>query len=289
MRGIVKSRPFVKRTRRGLSSGGTLPFVRGRRRGKDQPSFFSSFFKKWGLIGLIILLTSVLIVFLLRGTRYNPTYLIKTIEYSQETRAKYWNTELFVLASKFLRGKYYNTLRIGGDGKLLERVRQEYPFTKSAHITFLGNQKVKVDFDFYSPEFLVKLWEKKFGVRGNNNAEELNPSRSLGKTGFVIDTPWYLSGTSSLSGFFYEVDFTRYKNNLPKIQEAFPKMKRFVYLAWSQNFVVFEENKMIFLFKEELEHQLQKFARLKGYYSGYNALTTVDLGSLTQDKVIVVG
>ena len=165
MRGIVKSRPFVKRTRRGLSSGGTLPFVRGRRRGKDQPSFFSSFFKKWGLIGLIILLTSVLIVFLLRGTRYNPTYLIKTIEYSQETRAKYWNTELFVLASKFLRGKYYNTLRIGGDGKLLERVRQEYPFTKSAHITFLGNQKVKVDFDFYSPEFLVKLWEKKFLIR----------------------------------------------------------------------------------------------------------------------------
>jgi hypothetical protein len=44
---------------------------------------------------------------------------------------------------------------------------------------------------------------------------------------------------------------------------------------------------MIFLFKEELEHQLQKFAWLKGYYSGYNALTTVDLGSLTQDKVIV--
>ncbi len=136
MRGIVQSRPFVKTSQRGYSSSSGLSFSR-KRRGKDQPSFFSFLFKKRGAIVLVIFLSLFLIIFLLKGTWYNPAYLIQDIEYTAETRQKYENTELFVLASKFLRGKYYNTLRVGGESQLLDWVRKEYPFVRNVKLSFL--------------------------------------------------------------------------------------------------------------------------------------------------------
>lgn len=64
-------------------------------------------------------------------------------------------------------------------------------------------------------------------------------------------------------------------------------MNRFVYLAGSPNFVIFEENKMIFLYRDNPLYQLQKLAWLRKYYADYKTLTTIDLGSLTQEKIVV--
>lgn len=287
MRGIVQSRPFVRKSQKSFSTKSNFSFSTKKRRGRDQHSFFLLFFKKWSALILVIFLSFFLGIFLLKGTRYNPTYLIKNIEYSETTKKKYWNTELFVLASKFLRGKYYNTLRVGGELQLTDWVKKEYHFVKSAKLEFLGNQTAKVSFDFTDPDFLVKLGDKKFGIWENGVSEELDPNRSLGQTGFIIDTPSYLTGTTSLSGFFYEVNYQRYKDYLPAIQQAFPRMNRFVYLAGSPSFVVFEDNKMIFLYRDDLLHQLQKLAWLQKYYAEYKDLTTIDLWSLTQEKIIV--
>lgn len=54
-------------------------------------------------------------------------------------------------------------------------------------------------------------------------------------------------------------------------------MTRFVYLAGSPSFVVFQDEKMIFLYRDNLLEQLQKHAWLKKYYSDYDKLTTIDL------------
>lgn len=103
----------------------------------------------------------------------------------------------------------------------------------------------------------------------------------------MVDTPAYLSGTTSLSGFFAEVDYARYMNYLPMIQETFPTMQRFVYLAGSANFIIFDQSKMIFLHKEDVPHQLQKYRRLQQYFPNFSGISEIDLGSLTQDKVII--
>lgn len=287
MRGIVQSKPFVKRSQKRLSSGTNLFFSTKKRRGKDQHSLLFLFLKKWGALILIIFLSLFLAIFLLKGTRYNPAYLIKKIEYSDETRKNYGNTELFVLASKFLRGKYYNTLRVNWEKQLTDWIKKSYPFVKSTKLTFQGDQTLKVDITFFEPEFLIKLGNKKFGIWEGGISDELDDQRSLGKTGFIVDTPSYLTGTTSLSGFFYEVDYQRYKDFLPAIQEAFPHMNRFVYLAGSASFVIFEENKMIFLYRDNPLYQLQKLAWLRKYYAEYKDLTTIDLGSLTQEKIVV--
>jgi len=78
-----------------------------------------------------------------------------------------------------------------------------------------------------------------------------------------VDTPSYLTGTTSLAGFFYDVSYDRYTNYLPQIQETFPEMKRFVYLAGSSNFIIFEGNKMIFLHRDNVAFQLEKYLWLK--------------------------
>lgn len=284
MRGIVQSRPFVKKT--SYSSRKSFSFSHGRKRGKRNSAFLL-FLKKWWFLVVASILVLVLVSFLLKGTWYNPIYLIKTIEYSQETRAEYENTELFVLASKFLRGKYYNTLRVGWAWKLTDRVKKEYPFVRDAHIDFLGNQNVKVDFTFYEPDFIVKMGPSKYGIWKGGFSEKLKENWNLGKDAFVVDTPSYLSWTNSLSGFFYEVGYDWYVQYLPLIQETFPTMNRFVYLAGSPSFVLFDQEKMIFLYRDDVIHQLQKYDRLKKYYTDYDKAHMIDLGSLTQEKVIV--
>ena len=287
MRGIVKSKPFVKKIRRQKKISSWFSFYRSWRRWQDHQSPISLFLKKWWLLVFATFLLFVLWLFLLKWTWYNPVYLIKTIEYTQETKNKYWNTELFVLSSKFLRGKYYNALRVWWESQLVDWVRTEYPFVRSADINFLGDQKISVDFDFYEPEFLVKIWEKRYWVWWENVSDELDVNWSLWKDAFVVDTPAYAASAPSIAWFFYEIWYDWYKNNLPLIQEAFPRMTRFVYLVGSQNFIVFEDGKMIYLYKDNVLHQIDKLQKLQKYYEEYKNLATVDLWSLTQDKVIV--
>lgn len=286
-RGIVQSRPFIKQKRQQANSAMTRMawFSQGKKMQKSE--FLSFFLKKYVLIIAIILLLLLLGLFILKGTVYNPSYQIQTIQYPPSTRAKYENTELFVLASKFLRGKYYSALQVGGTTDLLSAVRGSYPFVRNATIKYQDSQTIAVDFEFYEPDFLIKLGEKRFWVWRGAITEELDPTRSLGQSAFVVDTPAYLSGTTSLSGFFAEVDYARYMNYLPMIQETFPTMQRFVYLAGSANFIIFDQSKMIFLHKEDVPHQLQKYRRLQQYFPNFSGVSEIDLGSLTQDKVII--
>jgi hypothetical protein len=54
-------------------------------------------------------------------------------------------------------------------------------------------------------------------------------------------------------------------------------MTRFVYLVGSQNFIVFEDGKMIYLYKDNVLHQIDKLQKLQKYYEEYKNLATVDL------------
>jgi len=287
MRGLVQSKPFVRKSHRVSAPRSWFSFSSWNRRWRDNQTAFSSALKKWWLLFFISIVALFLWIFLLKWTWYNPTYLIQNIDYPESTRYEYWNTELFVLSSKFLRWKYYNALRVWWDWSLLDRVKKEYPFVKNAHIKFEGNQTVSVEFEYYEPDFVVKLWEKRYWVWWNNITAELDSNRHLWTTSFIVDTPSYLSWATSLSWFFYEVDFSWYKEYIPAILETFPEMDRFVYLAGSPNFIVFENWKMIFLYRDDVPHQLQKYNRLKKYYDAFDTLSTIDLWSLTQEKVVV--
>ena len=286
-RGLVQPRPFVKK------KSSTPSFSAGRiiwskRANTIQKNWFLLLVAKsyagWVIVSIILILLGL---FFLKGTWYNPNYLIQNITYSPETRAQYENTELFVLTSKYLRGQYLNTIQLGEKGKILSKIQEQYPFVRNIKIEYQSPQSIKVDFTFDYPKFRVKIGEKFWGVWNGKNTEELQSWRALAQTGVTIDTPAYLSGTERLSGFFYEVNFERYEQNIPKIKQTFTNIERFVYLAGSPNFIVFENGKTIYLHRDNLDYQLQKYLWLKNNYKNFAGIYEIDLGSQTQNRVII--
>ena len=285
-RGIVQSRPFVKK-RVQNSSFSARNLLGGKTKTIQKNWFLLLIIKNYAgwMIAIVILI--LLWLFLLKGTWYNPNYLIQNITYSPETRAQYENTELFVLASKYLRGQYVNTIQLWEKGQILSKIKEQYPFVRDMKIQYEKPQSIKVDFSFNYPKFRVKIGDKYWGIWDAKINEELKSSRALAQTGVTIDTPAYLSGTDTLTGFFYEVGFDRFEQNIPKIKQTFTGIERFVYLAGSPNFIVFENGKTIYLHRDNLDYQLQKYKRLKNNYKNFAGVYEIDLGSQTQNRVII--
>jgi hypothetical protein len=71
---------------------------------------------------------------------------------------------------------------------------------------------------------------------------------SLGRESFVIDTPQYLTGVTSLSGFFFEISLNDFQHIIPLMQEHVPNMNRFVYLVGSTRLAIFTDNEQTLYF-----------------------------------------
>lgn len=283
---LVKPRPFVKPKASSPSfSPSKVAGFKNNKLGKND--FYLLLFNQYvGWMSAAIILVFIGLFFL-KGTWYNPNYLIQNINYSSGSRAQYENTELFVLSSKYLRWKYLNDINLVGINSVLSKIQEEYPFVRDIKIQYTAPQSIDVDFSFHYPKFRVKIWERFWGVWNEKINEELKSSRLLAQTGVTIDTPAYLSGTETLSGFFHEISYKRFEDNVPKIKQAFPAITRLVYLAGSPNLIVFENEKTIYLHRDNLDYQLQKYLWLQKYYHNFPGVYEIDLGSQTQNRVII--
>lgn len=115
-----------------------------------------------------------MLLFLLKGTVYNTSYQIEQIEYPASTRAQYENTELYVLTSKLLRGKFYSALQVGGIGDIVQQIQKSYPFVKNIAIKHTDEKKISIEYQFSQPSFLVKMDGKRYGIWANGFSEELD-------------------------------------------------------------------------------------------------------------------
>jgi hypothetical protein len=59
-----------------------------------------------------------------------------------------------------------------------------------------------------------------------------------GANSFVVDTPRYLTGTTSLNGFFFEFSIADFRYLIEVMQKEIPTMNRFVYLAGSKRLAI---------------------------------------------------
>lgn len=107
----------------------------------------------------------------------------------------------------------------------------------------------------------------------------------------MIDTPQYLSGLQTLSGFFFEIPVSTFQKAIPLLQEKFPTMSRFVYLAGSSRVAIFTSQEQTFYLNiassDLLQKQFQKYDTLSQRYQDFDQLLSVDLGALDETKVIV--
>lgn len=163
-----------------------------------------------------------------------------------------------------------------------------------------------VQLQYYEPKVLVQLNDKKYAIWDENTYVELkegmllwirvpteddpNPEQLL-----TIETPMYLSGTNSLSGFFFDVNLSDMIQILYLAHETFPDMKRFVYLAGSTRFAVFtsDDKTLYFNFpkwgsiEEQRNLQVSKYDILKEKYDKFSSVWTIDLWSLENNKAII--
>ena len=154
---------------------------------------------------------------------------------------------------------------------------------------------------YYEPKILVKLNDKQFAVWDENTYVELKDwmllwIRDPGEEPlFVIDTPMYLSGTSNIDWFFFEISLQEFLQITTLAKETFPDMKRFVYLAWSTRIVIFtsDDKSLYFNFikwlpiDDQWNTQVQKYNILKEKYHSFKDVRTIDLWALEDDKVII--
>ncbi|MDR3168787.1 MAG: hypothetical protein LBU27_03360 [Candidatus Peribacteria bacterium] len=120
---------------------------------------------------------------------------------------------------------------------------------------------------------------------------EIKEGFLLGAETFVVDTPQYLTGTTSLSGLFYEIPLETFLKIVPLIHEEIPNIVRFVYLAGSPRLALFTDNGQTLYLTvttaTALQEQFEKYHTLQERYQNFEKLQTIDLGSLDESKVIV--
>ena len=154
---------------------------------------------------------------------------------------------------------------------------------------------------YYEPKILIKLNNKTFAVRDKNTYVELKEWMLLWVRSaeeeplFTIETPMYLSWTTKLDWFFFDLSLTDFITISNLTKETFPNMKRFVYLAWSSRIAIFtaDDKTLYFNFpkwssiEDQRNIQLSKYNTLKEKYPKFNNIWTIDLWALEDNKAII--
>ena len=154
---------------------------------------------------------------------------------------------------------------------------------------------------YYDPIVLIKLNDKEFAVWNENTYIELKEWMLLWirdpweEPLFVIETPMYLSGTTSLDWFFFDLTLSDFVEIIKLSKEAFPNMKRFVYLAWSSRIAIFtDDNKTLYFnfikwssIENQRNTQISKYNILKEKFTNFKYIRTIDLWALEDNKVII--
>ena len=112
---------------------------------------------------------------------------------------------------------------------------------------------------------------------------------------FLIETPMYLSGTTNINWFFFEISLPEFIQITTLAKESFPSMKRFVYLAWSTRIAIFTpDNKTLYFnfpkwspIEDQWNTQISKYNILKEKYPNFNNIWTIDLWALENNKAII--
>ena len=160
---------------------------------------------------------------------------------------------------------------------------------------------------YYEPTVLIKLNDKKYAVWNESTYVEMkewmllwirtpteddpNPEQLL-----TIETPQYLSWTSSLDWLFFEIGLAEMLQITKLAKEEFwNNMLRFVYLAWSTRFAIFTSDyKVLYLnfpdgwnIEDQWNSQIFKYNTLREKYENFWNIEKIDLWSLENNKTII--
>jgi hypothetical protein len=281
MVGLVTHRPFKKEK--------TIQDVNNKFRRKIKliyPKFNISV--KWVRIIFIVIIFIYWIFFIIKNTLLKPENYIKNIYYGKYSVEMYDNPYLYQKIWNIIRDENIYTVSKIKRRSILKQINQEFVMVKDISIVQPEKFWASVQLEFYEPEIVIKLWEKKFWIIWDESFE-IYSWNLIWQDVFFVELPQYASWIDSLHGLFYEIPQDQFISHMHQIADFFQVYDRIVYLPWSSMTAVFLPwNKRIYINNQNsLVDQFKNYEDLQSYYEWFSDLRIIDLWSLNGNKIIV--
>ena len=281
MAGLVKSRPF-RRNR--IHSNISSQFKKKIK--LVYPNFNIPIQYIWILVIVIVFI--YWIFFIINNTLLRPDNYIQNISYGKYSVDMYDNPELYKKIWDLIRWENYFVVSKFKKREILSQLKSEFIMVKNITIVQPEKYWASVQLEFYDPDIVIKLWDKKFWVI-NGEDFEIFSGNKIWENSFFVELPQYASGTTSIYWLFYEIPYYKFLDDMTTIAEWFPNYKRIVYLPWASMTAVFtEKDQRVYINNQNsITWQIELFHNLTTFYKDASSLNIIDLWSLEDNMVIV--
>lgn len=239
-------------------------------------------------IVILAIIFSYWVFFVIKNTFFKKENYIQNISYSKESVENYNDPYLYSEISKSLKWENYYVVSKLKRKLFLNKIKTSFPMVKNMKIVKSGPYSVAVWIDFYEPEIVIKLWDRRFAVMWDYNYEIFS-GNSIWDDIFYAELPQYASWIDSLYWLFHEISQDQFIHDMYFFAEAFPDYDRIVYLPWSfMTVIILKSGLRIYVNNQNsLIWQVENYNLIKQYYKDFDSLKTIDLWSLQWDKIIV--
>jgi len=224
---------------------------------------------------------------LLKYTIFVPEYRIAKIDYALSSVEVYDDPYLYKKISSLLLWENLYIISMNTD-EIIDTVKLEYPFVDDIIMVYKAPYTLLVKVLFYQPELILKHEERKFWMY-KWSVFELFSGNSLWSSGIVnLEILSFNSGWS-LTWLFFSQSPDELIDDIRLVKEWFPEIQWLSYIpGWHRMVVDLGNNRKVYINNAiPIEPQIVNYQLLKKYYSDFNLLKEIDLGSLESDKVIV--
>lgn len=239
-------------------------------------------------IVILAIIFSYWIFFVIKNTFFKKENYIQNLSYSKESVDKFNDPTLYSAISKTLKWENYYIVWKLKRKAILKSIQNEFPVVRNMKVVKSEPYSAAVWIDFYEPDIVIKLWDRRFAVMWDNSYEIFS-GNTIWNDVFYAELPQYTSWIDSLYWLFHEISQNQFIHDMHFFAEAFPDYDRIVYLPGSSmTVVILKSGLRIYVNNQNsLTWQIENYNLIKQYYKDFYSLKTIDLWSLQWDKIIV--
>lgn len=223
---------------------------------------------------------------LLKNSILNHQYVIKRVLYDSWNIAWYDNPYVYKLINTEIKGENYYVVKTYSS-KILKSIQSQFPMISDVMVEYTSSNTVSVTLTFTPIDLVIRNQDLRFALI----ADKILPIYSWNKIANgikILDLPSYLSGVTSLSGLFYRQSASGLVQQVDLLYQGFPGLQKIEYLPGGERSIVYVNEKIFYISNlGDILSQIKNYDFLKKYYTDYNKLKEIDLGSLEKNKIIV--
>lgn len=239
----------------------------------------------WIFFGILVVFYGGFL--LLKYTIFVPEYRISKIDYALSSVQVYDDPYLYKSISSLLL--WENLYLISSNSnKIIGKIKKDYPFVEDVIMVYKWPNTLLVKVLFNQPELILLHEDKKFGMY-KWYLFELFSGNSLGLSGIVNLEILSFNSGGALTWLFFLQSPDDLMDDIRIIKEWFPEIQWLSYMPGGHRMLVdLWNNRKVYINNAiPIEPQIVNYQLLKKYYSDFNLLKEIDLGSLESDKIIV--